>query len=91
MSAFSSDPFFLATATAQVQLYNVDVKKRVRTMRGHQARVSSLAWNKSILTSAGRDNLIMHHDVRVQQHLVGTLRGHLSEVRDNFVCLLARV
>lgn len=49
-------------------------------MRGHQARVGSLAWNNYILSSGSRDSNIHHHDVRIAQHLVGTLVGHTQEV-----------
>ena len=47
---------------------------------GHRARVSSLAWNGPLLSSGGRDSVVLHHDVRVQEHKVGQLRGHAQEV-----------
>ena len=49
-------------------------------MDGHSARVSSLAWNRSLLSSGGRDSLIVHHDVRIAEHRCGTLKGHAQEV-----------
>jgi cell division cycle protein 20 (cofactor of APC complex) len=49
-------------------------------MSGHRARVSSLAWNGPVLSSGGRDSTILHHDVRIAEHKVGTLRGHAQEV-----------
>jgi cell division cycle protein 20 (cofactor of APC complex) len=49
-------------------------------MNGHHARVGALAWNNHILSSAGRDSLIINHDVRIQQHVVSTLAGHTQEV-----------
>jgi cell division cycle protein 20 (cofactor of APC complex) len=63
-----------------VQLWQVEAKKQLRTMRGHQARVGALAWNQHILSSGSRDSMIFNHDVRVAQHHVGTLRGHTLEV-----------
>ena len=53
---------------------------QVRSMNGHRARVSSLAWNNHILSSGGRDSQVIHHDVRVAEHKVGTLKGHQQEV-----------
>jgi cell division cycle protein 20 (cofactor of APC complex) len=53
---------------------------QVRSMNGHSARVSSLSWNRHILSSGSRDSTIVHHDVRVQQHQVATLVGHEQEV-----------
>jgi cell division cycle protein 20 (cofactor of APC complex) len=52
----------------------------VRSMDGHRARVSSLAWNNHLLSSGGRDSQIIHHDVRVAEHKVGVLKGHTQEV-----------
>ena len=73
---------YLAVGTNSnvVQLYDVESQKLLRTMDGHHARVSSLAWNSHILTSGGRDSGIVHHDVRVAQHKVATLKGHQQEV-----------
>lgn len=70
----------IGTSESDVQLWNVDRKKQVRTMRGHMSRVSSLAWNEHILSSGSRDSSIFHHDVRVAEHHVGTLKGHTQEV-----------
>jgi WD40 repeat protein len=46
----------------------------------HQARVPSLSWNGSVVSSGCRDGSIWHHDVRVQNHKVQELRGHNAEV-----------
>jgi cell division cycle protein 20 (cofactor of APC complex) len=63
-----------------VGLWDVETQKLMRRMNGHSARVSCLAWNGHILTSGGRDSSIVHHDVRVQNHIVGVLHGHAQEV-----------
>ena len=34
-----------------------------------------------MLSSGGRDSLIVHHDVRIAEHRCGTLKGHAQEVR----------
>ena len=49
-------------------------------MDGHSDRVGALSWNQHIISSGGRDSIIVNHDVRVAQHNVGTLVGHSQEV-----------
>ena len=64
-----------------VSLWDVESQKCLRKMGGHMARVSALAWNGPILTSAGRDAQIIHHDVRVANHIVSRPgEGHSEEV-----------
>lgn len=70
----------IGTSDAAVQLWDTDAIKQVRSMDGHQARVGSLDWNSNILSSGSRDSSIIHHDVRVRDHQVATLRGHEQEV-----------
>ena len=73
---------YLAVGTSdhKVQLWDADKLKQVRSMDGHRARVSSLAWNNHLLSSGGRDSQIIHHDVRIAEHKVGVLKGHTQEV-----------
>ena len=68
------------SAAFDVQLWNVGAKKQVRSMKGHEGRVGSLAWNGHLLTSGSRDSTIIHHDVRIARHAVSTLRGHVQEI-----------
>jgi cell division cycle protein 20 (cofactor of APC complex) len=64
-----------------VTLYDFETQKKMRTMKGmHDSRVSALAWNRHILSSASRSGSIIHHDVRMQQHVVSRLEGHSQEV-----------
>jgi len=42
--------------------------------------VGSLAWNNAILASGSRDSNIFHHDVRLPQHHIATLKAHEQEV-----------
>ena len=70
----------VGTSDHKVQIWDVEKLKQVRSMDGHRARVSSLAWNNHILSSGGRDSQVIHHDVRVAEHKVGTLKGHQQEV-----------
>jgi len=70
----------IGTNHNEVLIYDVEKQKKVRTMDGHTGRVSSLSWNAHILSSGSRDTNVINHDVRIQQHLVSTLRGHEQEV-----------
>ncbi|AQK73853.1 Cell division cycle 20.1 cofactor of APC complex [Zea mays] len=52
-----------------------------RTLRGVlEARVGSLAWNNSILSTGGMDGKIVNNDVRIRNHVVQTYKGHSQEV-----------
>ena len=41
-------------------------------MHGHRARVSSLSWNGPLLSSGGRDSVVMQHDVRTSRDTAET-------------------
>lgn len=62
------------------QIWDAERAKPIRNLSGHAARVSSLSWNNHILSSGGRDSLILNHDVRVREHITATLQGHEQEV-----------
>jgi cell division cycle 20, cofactor of APC complex len=70
----------IGTANNTVQLWDVQAGRQVRSMSGHAARVGALAWNNHILSSGSKDNMILHHDVRIQQHIVGRMATHTQEV-----------
>jgi cell division cycle protein 20 (cofactor of APC complex) len=70
----------VGTSKNTTQLWDTTQAKKVREMDGHQARVGALAWNAHVLSSGGRDGNIVHHDVRVQNHVSATLAGHSQEV-----------
>ncbi len=80
--SWMADGSHIAVGTSDnlVQLWSVERKKQVRSMAGHQARVSALAWNNHVLSSGSRDSNIFHHDVRVAQHHFATLKGHTQEI-----------
>ncbi|CAL4970096.1 unnamed protein product [Urochloa decumbens] len=67
--------------SSDVQLWDTSSNRLLRTLRGvHEARVGSLAWNNSILTTGGMDGKIMNNDVRIRNHVVQTYEGHSQEV-----------
>eukprot|EP00908_Phaeocystis_cordata_P004931 Transcript_15350.p6 GENE.Transcript_15350~~Transcript_15350.p6 ORF type:complete len:413 (-),score=134.86 Transcript_15350:1570-2808(-) len=71
----------IGTSTNLVQLWDVQTLTCVRVMEGHSERVSSLAWNGDILSSGGRDALILHHDVRAPGNgAAARRRAHTEEI-----------
>jgi cell division cycle protein 20 (cofactor of APC complex) len=70
----------IGTASNVVQLWDVQAGKQIRSMRGHSARVGALAWNSHMLTSGSKDTTILNHDVRIQNHVVGSMHHHTQEV-----------
>jgi cell division cycle protein 20 (cofactor of APC complex) len=70
----------IGMADNTVQLWDVQAGRQVRSLRGHSARVGALAWNNHVLSTGSKDNTIMHHDVRIQQHVIGRMAHHTQEV-----------
>ncbi|TIB07122.1 hypothetical protein E3P90_04142, partial [Wallemia ichthyophaga] len=79
---WTEDGSYLATgwADSSIQIYDIESGKRLRKMAGHLARTGTLSWSQHILASGSKSGQIHLHDVRVQQHKVGELNGHASEV-----------
>ncbi|RWS02056.1 cell division cycle protein 20-like protein [Dinothrombium tinctorium] len=72
-------------SNGEVQIWDSDIKKKLRTMRidGQSERIASLSWNPCypfLVSSGSRNGKIFHHDVRAQNHHVGTFSGHAQEV-----------
>ncbi|XP_060712358.1 cell division cycle protein 20 homolog [Hemiscyllium ocellatum] len=70
----------IGTSAANVQLWDIETKKKLRNMRSHSSMVGALSWNSYILSSGSRFGSIHHHDVRIAHHHVGTFCGHTSQV-----------
>lgn len=70
----------VGTSDCKVQLWDVELQKRLRSMGSHTSRVGSLSWNDHILSSGSRSGHIHHHDVRMAEHHISTLTGHTQEV-----------
>lgn len=70
----------VGTSNGKTQLWDVQACKQLRSMDGHTDRVGSLSWNRHILSSGGRDSIIVNHDVRVARHNVATLTSHTQEI-----------
>ncbi|ODN82493.1 cell division control protein [Cryptococcus wingfieldii CBS 7118] len=80
--SWSNDGAYLALGldSGEIQIWDVEENKKMRTMKGHQARIPTLDWHGHVLTSGCRDGSIYHHDVRVAKHKVQELVGHNAEV-----------
>jgi WD40 repeat protein len=70
----------IATNSAETQIWDIEKNKKIRTMYGHDARISSLSWNENILSSGSRDSYIINHDVRIKNDVISKLKGHKQEV-----------
>jgi len=70
----------VGTSWGKTMLWDVHAQKQLRKMDGHTDRVGALSWNRHILSSGGRDNLIINHDVRIAEHKTATLSSHTQEV-----------
>ena len=70
----------VGTSAGTTQLWDVNQSKQLRSMDGHSERVGALSWNQHILSTDGRDSIVVNHDVRVARHKVATLSGHTQEV-----------
>ncbi|PHH60266.1 hypothetical protein CDD81_1894 [Ophiocordyceps australis] len=79
---WSNDGTYLSVGmgTGEVQIWNVAEGQKVRSMLGHDTRVSVMGWNKHILSTGARSGLVYNHDVRVAEHKVAELVSHTSEV-----------
>jgi len=70
----------IGTSDHKVQIWDIAAIAKVREMRGHSARVGSLAWRGPLLTSGSKDTTIINHDHRVSRHIVSTYKSHRQEV-----------
>lgn len=74
----------VGTSGSVVQLWDAKTLQKIRDLRGHTSRVSSLSWNgaqnPNMLSSGARDSNILHHDTRAAQNVTSTLVGHTQEV-----------
>lgn len=76
----ASSHIAVGTSDGTTYLWDVQASKQLRSMDGHTDRVGALSWNRHILSSGGRDTVVVNHDVRVAQHNIATLSAHTQEV-----------
>lgn len=70
----------IGTSKGLVEIWDATKIKNVRTMSGHNLRVSSLAWNEHILSSGSRDRTILNRDVRIESPFINKFESHKQEI-----------
>eukprot|EP00754_Rhynchopus_humris_P045063 Rhum_TRINITY_DN4587_c0_g1::Rhum_TRINITY_DN4587_c0_g1_i1::g.14920::m.14920/K03363/CDC20; cell division cycle 20, cofactor of APC complex len=76
----STNTLAVGTHNADVELWDVVAGEKTLTLKGHLARVVSLAWNGNLLASGSRDSAVLLHDPRTSGGPVATLNAHEQEV-----------
>jgi WD40 repeat protein len=59
--------------SGDTQIWDADSASKIRSMKGHAARVGVLSWDKHIVSSGCRDGSIWNHDVRIAKHKVAEM------------------
>jgi len=84
MSAEKAEILAVGCNNNSVMIWDASAQKLVRTLAGHSARVASLSWNpaqKNMLSSGGRDSIVLNHDIRAGPGASSVkLVGHRQEV-----------
>lgn len=71
----------IGTSQGDVQIWDLAKVKKLISLPGHLARVSSLAWSSSILASGSRDKSILYRDMRENPNaIVNRITSHTQEV-----------
>lgn len=75
-------PKYLAIGTHnnEVHIYDGETLQKVRSLPGATGRIASLSWNGQTLCAGDRDARILHHDTRMDEHIVNIYKGHTQEV-----------
>lgn len=79
---WSGDGAYLSVgfSDGDIQIWDVEERSKLRSMRGHTGRVGVMSWDKHILSSGCRDGSIWNHDVRIAEHKVSEFNNHSAEV-----------
>ena len=64
----------------QIQIYDINKNKLLKTIAAHTGRVGSLAWNGYLLGSGSRDRSVMVRDLRDPNNVVSNFTGHKQEI-----------
>ena len=63
----SKDPYLsVGTFGGDVQIWDINKMKKIRTFYGHQNRVGAIAWNGVIFSSGSRDKNNLHTHMRLK-------------------------
>ena len=71
----------LGLSNGDIELWDIEKKIKIRSLKGHNDRVGTLAWNGYNLYSGSKDTNIISHDVRIKNNMVMKLSGgHNKEI-----------
>lgn len=70
----------VGVSDGDVQIWDVNRCRKVRSMPGHDKRVSAMSWSQHLLATGGRDTNILLRDVRSASPWTHRLRGHKQEI-----------
>lgn len=54
----------IGTLKGEVQIWDLQAQKKVRTLTGHQMRVGATAWSDTVIASGSKDRSILVRDLR---------------------------
>lgn len=75
------DPFLaIGSDSGEVQIWDIQKMKKVRSLSGHTNRVGVLSWGNALLSSGSRDKTILHRDLRSHNPFLARLEAHRQEV-----------
>lgn len=74
------DTLAIGLENGDIEIWDTNMVKRIRTLQGHVQRVSSLSWNNNILSTGSLDSSILNHDIRDKNHIIERFQYHTKEV-----------
>ncbi|OWB84670.1 hypothetical protein B5S33_g3320 [[Candida] boidinii] len=79
---WSDDGYYLSIGLndGSIEIWDMETKQKLRTMRGHDSRISTHCWYQHNVSSGSRTGQIFNHDVRIPEHIVSKLNNHTAEV-----------
>jgi cell division cycle 20-like protein 1 (cofactor of APC complex) len=67
----------IGTSLGDVEIWDLIKTKKIMSLQGHLARVSSLAWSSQILASGSRDKSILYRDIRENPNtIINRINAH---------------
>lgn len=54
----------VGSESGEVQVWDIQKMKKVRSLVGHSNRVGAISWNSTILSTGSRDKTILNRDLR---------------------------
>ena len=80
-SNFDGNILAVGESSGIVKIFDMNKKKVIDFWQDHTSRVGTLSWNGNILTSGGRDKMILNHDIRrPDRSAVTKFIGHKQEI-----------